>query len=280
MTRCAARSALAVTAIAAASSVLLASCTTGAPSADAPATTAPAAASSATGAEPTAQSTPGAPSAAPTNSAADEAHGTVTATGTAGPLEPALLAGGDVPGFAQTSKGDLEQAAAQAESASAATAALAVQPAQCEAIVKSLITRASGIYQAMSTGAVQGFASSTGQLLTEAIVKAPDAAAYVVDDAGLAGCPTVTATTGPTQAKITIEPLSLQLGEASTGAFLTQTVNVGGGAITTVTGNVSITKNGTVVALALTGATDQPAELKALLATTAQKAYAKAEPAL
>lgn len=273
---------VATTAIAAASVLLLVSCTTGSPAGGA-ATTATSSAAVSSGSAPEStggQSPPGPPSVEPTNSAADEAHGTVSATGTPGPLEPALLADGDVPGFTQTSKGDLEQAAAQAESAAAGTAALAVQPAECDPVVKSLISRASGIYKAMSSGALQGFGSSTGQLITEAIVKAPAASAYVVNGAGLGGCASATATTGPTQAKITIQPIALQLGDASAGAFLTQTIDVGGGAITTVTGNVSITKNGSVVALALTGASDDPAALNALLMATAQKAYAKAEPAL
>lgn len=210
----------------------------------------------------------------------DDVHGTVQPTGTPGPLEPTLLTNGDVPGFQLTSKGDLEQAAAQAANASQAAAGMSVQPAQCDEPVKSLIAHASGIYQAMSVGAAQGFSSSTGVQLTEAVVGASSSAPYILDAAGIEGCQSATATTGAVAATITIEPIDPGLGDSSSGAFLTQKIDVGGSSITTVTGYVSVTKNGGVVALSITGPGEDPAALKAVLEQTAQKAYSKAEPSL
>lgn len=257
---------------------------------------APAPSSSATGTQPStpgpsapASSGPAAPTspgtpAAPTGSAAgtgkpDVGHGTATATGTPGPLEPTLLGEGDVPGFQVTSKGDLEQAAAQAATAAQAASAMSFQPPQCDALVKGLIAHAAGIYQAMSVGAAQGFSSSTGVQLAEAVVLAPDAAPYIVEASGVAGCETVTATTGAATATLSIEPLSLGIGDSSSGAFITQQISVAGTVVTTVTGNVSVVRNGGVVALSITGPSEDPGQLRDLLVSTAKKAYPKAEPA-
>lgn len=220
---------------------------------------------------------PAPPTTAGPSAVPDDVHGTVQPTGTPGPLEPSLLADGEVPGFQLTSKGDLEQAAAQADTAQQAAASMSVQPAQCDGPVKSLIAHAAGIYQAMSVGAAQGFSSSTGVQLTEVVVVEPDAGPYLVDVSGIAGCESSTATTGAVPTAITIEPIALGLGDSSSGAFMTQKIDVGGSSVTTVTGNVSITKNGGVVALSLTGPSDDPAALKALFEQTAQQAYAKAE---
>lgn len=258
-----------------AAALLLSGCSTGAPK------SAPSTSASSTSQAPVITSPPSdaAPGSA-TNTAPDDGHGTVTATGAPGPLEAQLLGDGDVPSFSVTSKGDVEQAAGQAQSAAQATAGMSVQPAPCDPLLKSLIARTASIYGALGTGSVQGFSSSTGQILTEAIVGPAHAAGLAVDTTGIEGCADAVATMGAAQAKVAIEAISLSIGDSSRGAFVTQALNVGGGTVTTVTGNISIEKNGSIVALTLTGPSEDPAAMKALFIEAAKKAYAKAEPAL
>lgn len=218
---------------------------------------------------------------APTqNTAPDEGHGTATATGTPGPNEAELLAEGEVPGFVLTGKGDLEMASSQAENVAAQIAAISVDPATCEPLVKSLMTKPAAIYQALSFGSVQGFSSDTGQLMAEAIASGPQAGSLAIDTAGITDCAAVTSTQGGMSADLTIEPVALSLGDASSGAFVTQTIKAGGDPITTVTASVSVMKGDSVVALTLTGQTDDAAALKKIFEAAATNAFTKAAPAL
>lgn len=215
-----------------------------------------------------------------TNTAPDDGHGSVTATGAPGPNEAELLGEGEVPGFALTGKGDLEMASAQAENVAAQIAAISVEPAGCDPLLKSLLTSPAAIYQALSFGSVQGFSSDTGQLMAEAIATGPAASALVVDTTGIEGCSAVTATQGGMQSQVTIEPIVLSLGDSASGAFVTQTINAGGDPITTVTASVSVQQGDSVLALTLTGQAADPATLKPIFESAATNAYNKAAPAL
>lgn len=174
-------------------------------------------------------------------------------------------------GYTAIPAGDLDQALEQTTGGlSDMLDTIQIEPAQCDAVMKSALERAGDLNDAIEQTAMALFMNGT-DAASQSI--APSSAA--TGDMGVPeGCEEMTMTISGMTAQASITPVDIDLGEESMGMIMTMSISAGGQQVDQVSAQSMVIDGNAAMSISLSGA--DATEEK--LAEVTTKAYDKAEP--